>query len=290
MARKKTSLKKEPSENPLISNLKLQQIYTKIVEARLFDQHLTKLQRHIKPTKRGTILGQEACRVSALIDLEPGDLISDMAITPVTELILGAEVGRLLKHLAPGTRTKRRVAAQHDNIARQLPAVTDPKERLEIAMGAALALKTAKQGKIVVAFVGYREMGGSKWQKVLTLARQLELPMIFVVLPSSARKDKTSRMMVCDKARRAEMPGIPADAADAVALYRIIQESLGRTRAGDGPVLIECLTYKLPGQRSNHDDPIGQMKKSLLQRGISHRAALDAASKRFLYRLKRPRR
>jgi TPP-dependent pyruvate/acetoin dehydrogenase alpha subunit len=141
-------------------------------------------------------------------------------------------------------------------------------------MGAALSLKTASKGNIVVAFVAPRELSGSAWKKVLTLAARLELPIIFVVLPAVSKKN-ASITTVSEKARLAHVPGIPVDSADAIALFRVMQESLGRTRGGDGPVVIECLKYTLPGQPLAENDAIVQMEKFLLERKVCSQAELD---------------
>ena len=74
------------------------------------------------------------------------------------------------------------------------------------------------------------------------------------------------------------VPGIPVDAGDAVALYRVAQESLGRTRGGDGPVLIECVAYPMEGSRGGAPtDPLVQMEEFLLGRKVCSKAWLERA-------------
>jgi len=273
---------KESNENPLISNAKFRQIYTAIVEARLFDEHLAKLQRRAKSSRRmASIAGEEACRASVLIELRAGDFISDDAIHPVTELILGAEASPLLQRTLTYLRTGKRKALPAGDTAQQLSPVDDADERLRLALGAALTQKTAKKGNIVLAFVHPHRLKGSEWKKILVLAQRLELPILFVVLPGSK---KHSDKRVCDRARAAGVPGIPVDAADAVALFRIVQESMGRTRNADGPVLVECMAYKLPGQPAV-EDPLRHLKKFLLEKKIYDRAGLDAVAMAFRKRL-----
>jgi len=290
--RKRTSVSKaNQNEKPLITNQKLRHIYTKLVEARIFEEHLTKRQRRSRSAARlSSTRSQEACRVSALIDLKAGDLVSDVTMNPVTELILGAEVRPLLQRASKSTRKNQPSAVQQDNIAQQLPPVRNATERLQIAMGAALALKTANPGHIVLALINHRELQGSAWKKLLTLARTLELPIIFVVLPDSSNKKRASAALVCNKAGLTGVPGIPVDSADAIAMFRIIQESLGRTRGGDGPVLIECLKYRLSGHSAEKNDPIVQMRRFLLERKVSDQVTLDAKGKTFLHELRQSKR
>jgi acetoin:2,6-dichlorophenolindophenol oxidoreductase subunit alpha len=68
------------------------------------------------------------------------------------------------------------------------------------------------------------------------------------------------------------------DAGDAVALYRAAQESLGRTRGGDGPVLLECVEFPVKGRSGNLPvDALVQMKKFLLGRKVCTEAWLKGA-------------
>ena len=66
----------EPQENPLVNNKKLRQMYLAMIEARMLDEHIAKLQRKAK-TRINSTRGQEACRVSTAIELVEGDLVSD---------------------------------------------------------------------------------------------------------------------------------------------------------------------------------------------------------------------
>jgi len=265
----------EKNQNPLISNRMLRQIYGKLVEVRAFDEHSAKMPRRIKNSaQQPSIRGQEAPRISSLIALKTGDLISDSSLYPATELLLGTK----LRHL-PKQNSTRQISSHTNKTPTQLPPIADAKVRLQLAMGAALALKIRGQGNIVVAFVAPRELGGSAWKTVLTLAARLELPIIFVVLPAVLKKN-VSITKVSEKARLAHVPGIPVDSSDAIALFRVMQESLGRTRGGDGPVVIECLKYTLPGQPLAENDAIVKMGRFLLERKVCSLAELDAICKK----------
>lgn len=82
------------------------------------------------------------------------------------------------------------------------------------------------------------------------------------------------------------MPGIPVDITDAVALYRVAQESIGRTRGGDGPVLIECISLRSAGQRKNQiDDPILHMQNFMTGRKVCTRDWANHVGDVFLKKL-----
>ena len=92
---------------------------------------------------------------------------------------------------------------------------------------------------------------------------------------------------VSAKTARWGVPGIPVDAGDAVALYRAAQESLGRTRGGDGPVLLECVEFRVKGKSGSLPvDPLIQMKKFLLGRKVCTAAWLKGAGDGLRQRIK----
>jgi TPP-dependent pyruvate/acetoin dehydrogenase alpha subunit len=263
----------KPFENPLIPNKKLRQLFVAMVEMRALDEHVATVQRGVKARRRMlSTRGEEACRVSLGIELVAGDLVSDAAVGVAMGLVAGVGVGPLLRQVAAGGSSVNAAAG------RQLAWIEDVGDRLRMAMGAALSFKTLKQANVVVAVVREGEVSNGTWRRVLTLASKLELPIIFVVLPEASGK-KTKRKVAGDLsalARSCGVPGIPVDAGDAVALYRVAQESLGRMRGGDGPVLVECVALAVKGRRGVVD-PLVQMREFLLGRRVCSEAWLDRA-------------
>ena len=287
----------EMYENPLVPNEKLRRMYVAMAEARVLDGDVAGLQKRgkgrngrnrVKGRRRlDSIRGQEACRVSTVIDLAPGDLVSDSQAGVVMDLLAGAKVSSLLKRvaeLASGKETKG--IKLGGTSGRLLPWIDDAGERLRMAMGAALSFKTFGRPNVVVAYVRHGDIGKGVWRRVLELAGKLELPVIFVVLPAGRGEKSDGRANLSGKTARWGVPGIPVDAGDAVALYRVAQESLGRTRGGDGPVLIECVAYPEKGGRNGAPgDPLVQMGKFLLGRKVCSKAWLDRAGDAMRRRL-----
>lgn len=274
----------KPHENPLIPNKKLRQMFVAMVEMRVLDEHIAGLQRGFNSRRRlDSTRGQEACRVSTAIELVSGDLVSDAQVGVAMELLAGAKVGSLLRHVAKLTASAKRPAAaivRNGVTGRQLPSMEPVGDRLRMAMGAALSFKTLKRANMVVAYVREGEVSNVLWRQLLALASKFELPIIFVALPGGSGKKKTRNEAgtLSALARACGVPGIPVDASDAVALYRVAQESLGRLRGGGGPVLVECVAFPMKGRRRNEVvDPLEQMKVFLLGRKVCSEAWLDRA-------------
>ncbi|MBB5345167.1 thiamine pyrophosphate-dependent enzyme [Tunturibacter empetritectus] len=275
-------------ENPLVPNKKLLQMYSVMADARALDEHVAGLQKSVKARRRlGSTLGEEACRVSTALELLPGDLVSDSQPGVVMDLITGpqskAQIDSLLGRVAKFHEGKIDGAklAREGALARVLPWVDDVSDRLRMAMGSALSFKTLKRGSVVVAYAGHSELDKRQWREIIESAAKLDLPMIFVVLPSKG-KDKVGVSQLSAKVRRWGMPGMPVDVNDAVALYRVTQESLGRIRGGGGPVLIECKGYRVEGAGGDAaQDPLVQMQGFLLGRKVCTRAWLKRAGERL---------
>jgi len=272
----------KPHENPLVNNKKLRQMYLTMVEARVLEEHVAKMQRGVKASRRmASTHGQEACRVSTAVELGAGDLVSDAHAGVVMDLVLGATPGSVLRRVAALGSGKK--TATTNSGSRQLPWIEDVEDRLRMALGAGLAFKTLKQASIIVTYVNHHEADGKAWRKVLTLAAELEVPIIFVVLPEAGSKKKQDGFgHISTKARSCGVPGIPVDANDAVALYRVAQESIGRLRGGDGPVVIECVPYR---QQGESNDPIVRMKDFLLGGKVCTPEWLNRAGDTFRERI-----
>jgi TPP-dependent pyruvate/acetoin dehydrogenase alpha subunit len=259
-------------------------MFVAMAEMRVLDEHIGGLQKGLKGRRRlDSTRGEEACRVSTAIDLGQGDLVSDSRDGAVMELLAGAKAESLLRRVA-GSGTKKSKAVESDVAGRQIPWVEDAGEGLKLALGAALSFNTLKRTNVVVAYVRKGEIAKGVWQQVLELASKLELPVIFVVLPKTAGKKKNANLSA--KARTHGVPGIAVDASDAVALYRVAQESMGRTRNGGGPVLIECMVDRSErGRGEKPVDPLIQMKGFLLERKVCTEAWAAKAGDGFRRRI-----
>ena len=86
------------------------------------------------------------------------------------------------------------------------------------------------------------------------------------------------------------VPGIAVDADDAVAIYRVAQESIGRARAGGGAALMECVPFAIEGaaaKRTAANDAVAGLERYLVQRGVATKAWMDREAKAFARRVAR---
>ncbi|QNI35521.1 thiamine pyrophosphate-dependent enzyme [Edaphobacter albus] len=258
---------REAGENPLVPNAKLRQMYIRMLTARMLDEAVTKRGK-TSGRRIPTIHGQEAVRASTTIELANDDLVSDTAITAGMGLLMGGNAAFLLRGLTRTKKGSNKVWATSD-VRHVLNAAGDTEERLRLSLGAALALKMQRRSGLVTAYAYKDDMRPATWRSILEIAARLELPILFIALLRNPSKEKDAETAkLCTAARAVGVPAIPVDACDAIALYRVTQESFGRLRGGDGPVLVEIVHWRDKGRRSGIGDPLEHLKESLSVRGI----------------------
>ena len=133
---------------------------------------------------------------------------------------------------------------------------------MPLSCGTALAAKLRGTDQVVVAFFGDGGSNQGIFHESLNLASVWKLPVLFIcennqyALSTSYRRT-TSAAQISDRAIGYQIPGVTIDGNDAVEVYNVVEEAVARARAGEGPTLIECLTYRW-GQhslRANLKDP-----------------------------------
>ncbi len=133
---------------------------------------------------------------------------------------------------------------------------------MPLATGAGLAARLQGSDRVAVAFFGDGASNQGVFHESLNLAAVWKLPVIFVcennqyALTTSYR-NTTAVSQVSNRAASYEIPGITVDGNDGVEVYLVLREAVDRARAGEGPTLIEAMTYR-HGQHSlrvNLQDP-----------------------------------
>jgi hypothetical protein len=252
-------------ENPLVPNVRMRALYRALVETRFLSAlprksvpHASRLHRDEWALPRQL----EACYVSTAIDLHPGDLTS-APISPA-----------LVDHIrATGARPNAR-AATRPELQRTLNALaaTTPTtgfERLLTAIGMAAALKSVTPGKAVVAYAATNELSATEWKRLLQLSLSGTLPLIIVALPAASPNTRLDLYTLGRKLGLTNLPILPVDAGDPLALYRVAQETLVRARADGGTVILECIPC--------NTDPVAMLASQLLKKSICLPRWIEAA-------------
>ena len=133
---------------------------------------------------------------------------------------------------------------------------------MPLSTGAGLAARLEGSGRVAVAFFGDGASNQGVFHESLNLASVWKLPIVFVCennqyALSTSYRDTTSVDQVAERASSYGIPGRTIDGNDVVEVHDAVREAVERARAGDGPSLIEAMTYRWGGHsmRANIRDP-----------------------------------
>ena len=136
---------------------------------------------------------------------------------------------------------------------------------IPLALGAALTSKIKKLGRVAVAFFGDGGSSQGVTHESMNLASIWKLPVIFVCenngyAMSTPSEYAVSITHIADRAQGYNMPGVHIDGMDVFAVYDATAQAVARARAGEGPTLIECQTYRFYGH-TVFDNPLTYRSK-----------------------------
>lgn len=171
-----------------------------------------------------------------------------------------------------------------------------------IATGAALAARYKGTDQVAVCFLGDGASNQGTFHEGVNLASIWKLPVIFVVENNmygiSLPQTRSMRVQdIADRARAYDIPGFVVDGNDVIAVYEAAGEAIQRARAGEGPALIECKTYRYRGHfegdpmiyRTREEeemwkakDPIPRFEAKLMEMGVLTEAQAREINERIL--------
>jgi TPP-dependent pyruvate/acetoin dehydrogenase alpha subunit len=203
------------SENPLLPHSKLRELHALMVRSRA-------LTRKQTPTASA----REALLAATLIHLLPGDLLSPIAGDGVVAA------------LAPDGKNLRAGSS--------LVSTSAFDSRLTVCAAAARGVQASGTDGLVLAFAkaGAPEQG---WQSALEWAHTSQLPLLLACSdatngassPAKSSSEPALDFLAMTRfAKRHKLPILTVDGEDAVAVYRVMQESVLRARQGGGPAVL----------------------------------------------------
>jgi 2-oxoisovalerate dehydrogenase E1 component alpha subunit len=244
----------EAGYDPSPAQARLEELYEAMVATRGLDDELMNLQRQGELALYPPCRGQEAAQVGATAALRPGDWLFPQYRELGAFVVRGVPpegVGLMWRgtwHSAPGL-IERNIAPMSIPIGTQAPH----------AVGAAMAARWLGEDSVTVAFIGDGATSEGDVHEALNLAAVQRAPCIFflqnngwaISVPVS---EQTRAPTLAHKGIGYGMPAVRVDGNDVVACHAVVSEAAARARAGDGPTLIEAVTYRM-GPHTTSDDP-----------------------------------
>lgn len=240
-----------------ISEDKQLALYTTMKTIRLFEERIADLYaRGQVPGLVHLYIGEEAVAAGVCAALREDDYITSTHRGHGHVIAKGAELNPMMAELY-GKKTgycKGKGGSMHiaDMTVGILGANGIAGGGLPIAVGAGWSAKWRGTDQVTVCFFGDGSSNNGTFHESLNLASVHRLPVIFVCENNlyGISVCQAKHQAITDVAVRAtayDMPGVVVDGNDVTAVFQAAEKAVKRARAGEGPTLIECKTYRWRG-------------------------------------------
>lgn len=143
-------------------------------------------------------------------------------------------------------------------------------DTVPVSAGVALSFQYRDEPHVVLCYNGDGATSRGDWHEGLNLAAVLDLPVVYICVNNRwAYSTPLDRQMavrrVSERAAGYGMPGVTVDGNDVLAVHRHVRVAIRRARAGDGPSLVECMTYRMTGH--SHADSAEYAPEAFFEEG-----------------------
>jgi pyruvate dehydrogenase E1 component alpha subunit len=229
-------------------------MYRWMAFGRAFDNRLVSLQRQGRLSTYAPLMGQEAIQVGCGLALMPDDWVLGTYRDGLTYIVHGMPAEQiplyfrghpLACRMPPGVN----VLPEQICIAEQIPQ----------AVGIAWGMRLRGAHAAVVAMFGEGATSEGAFHEAANFAGVFNTPVVLLCQNngwaiSTPRSRQTASESIAIKAAAYGIEGTQVDGNDVIASYRTMRHALERARSGQGPILVEAVTYRI-GPHTTSDDP-----------------------------------
>ncbi len=228
-------------------------MYRMMVQTRLFDTKAVNLQRTGKLGTYPSCLGHEAVHVGVGAALRAEDVVFPVYREIGTKFWRGIAMQDILLYWGGDERGTRYADSPQD-----FPFCIPIGSQMPQAAGTALAFSLRNQPRCALAYVGDGGTSQGAFYEAINFAGVQRLPLVTVIVNnqwaiSAPVSTQTAAATLAQKAVAAGIPGLQIDGNDVVGVRHTVAEAAARARAGEGPTVIEALTYRLSDHTTSDD-------------------------------------
>ena len=239
---------------PKLDKETLLKMYKTMALGRVADIKALQYQRQGRMLTYPPNKGQEAAQVGAMAALEPQDWLSPAFRELNAMLYRGVNLEQIYLYWYGNEWGN-----HFDESIRVLPVNVIIGSQINHGAGLAYASKVLKKNEVTIATIGDGGTSHGEFYEGLNFASTYNAPLVVVIQNnqyaiSTPRAKATKAETLAQKAVAFGIPGIQVDGNDVLAMYVATKEAVDYARAGNGPVLIEAVTYRL-GAHTTSDDP-----------------------------------
>ena len=248
---------------PPLSEDELMEIYRAMVTTRLFDEHVIRLQRIGRVPLHASNKGEEAIGAGAAAALEPDDWLFTYYRSFSASFMRGVSVGEVLDEFLGNSESLSRGTDFGTSFGRKkwkiFPHISAIAMHLPVGVGFAIAAASAGEKLVVAETFGDGATSRGDFHEAMNFAGLFKAPVVFICQNdqwaiSVPYAKQTAAESIAMKAQGYGFEGVRVDGNDALAVYATVEAAAAKARRGDGPTLIEALTYRL-GPHTTSDDP-----------------------------------
>ena len=272
------------SLHPLIENDNLLKMYKTMLLTKLADIKALQYQRQGRMLTYAPNRGQEAAQVGSIAATEKNDWLVPAFRELGAWLYKGVPLEQVFLYWYGNE-----MGSRFPDDVKMLPVSVPIASQLNHATGIAMASKIKGEKDVAIAYVGDGGTSQGEFHEAVNFAAVFNAPVIFLIQNnqwaiSVPRSTQTKSKTLAQKAIAYGIPGIQVDGNDVLAMYAATKEAVERARNGEGPTLIEAVTYRLGPHTTSDDptiyrddaevkeweekDPIERFKKYLIDKGL----------------------
>ena len=240
-------------EMPDVSAERLLSLYRYMQMGRAFSNKIIALQRQGRATTFGALMGQEATAVGLAAPMQAQDWLATSYRELASLLVRGLPLPTLVYSFRGFT------PENYPKEIRCLPIQIVIGTQMLHAVGLAMAAKISGENAVAVGVCGDGATSEGDFNEALNFAGVFSAPVVLVVQNngwaiSVPRHKQSAAPTLAARGAGFGIPAVLVDGNDILAVYDVMQRAIERARAGQGPTLVETLTYRI-GAHTTADDP-----------------------------------
>ena len=273
--------------------------HQRLLSPRIIEERMTVLLRQGHISKWFSGIGQEAVSVGSVLALDANDYIlpthRNLGVFTTRDVDLDKLFAQLLGQRDGFTNGRDRSFHFGDLSHRIVGMISHLGSMLPVACGLGLAAQMEGHQSLALAFLGDGASSEGDVHEAMNLASVWSLPVIFMIENNQyALSTPTRQQYACaslaDRAMGYGMPGTRIDGNDINAVYNAVKQAAERARKGDGPSVIEAVTFRMRGHEEtsgvgyvpkellttwSEQDPIARVEAELVRRGLESADSLS---------------
>ncbi len=295
---------KKGTKAPEISDLDCQRLYRGLLEVRIVDDRMMKLQRQGRLGFYMLSWGEEATHFGGAFPLRDSDWIFPSYREPGAAFWRGYTLTDYVNQLFGNVEDPikgRQMPVHHSAKWINYVSISSPVgTQIPQATGMAMAAKISKKDDVALVYFGEGTTSTGEFHVGLNFAGVWKAPVIFLCRNngwaiSTSTAKQTAAPSYAAKGIGYGVTAVRVDGNDLLAMISVVSDAAARARRGEGPTLIEAVTYRLGGHSSSDDpsvyrdpaepkewqakDPLERWRRYLEGRGLWTQAIHDQYAK-----------